>query len=181
MRNIYSMLAVAACVSAVVAFVSEASAQSTANITLTGGITPGTCSVADISEAMPPVSADRLPSGNRGVPDSYTPFVIGLRSCAGVKSAKLTFGSSADAHPVTTDTFNNKDGGGPANISIWIQRQAACSGSGGGIRPGGTITLAINNASSFDYPVCAQYWRVNADPVVSGVVSTTFTLDISYE
>lgn len=180
MRNV--ILPVLAVLGACMLLPKEVSAQSTARITLSGGITPGTCSVADINQPMPKVSADLLPS-TRGVPESYTPFNVSLRNCAGVKNAKVQFGFAADADSVSNDTFANKSATGPANISIWLQARPACgpTGDGNTILPSEVITMSVNNASTLDYPVCAQYWRSTSDPIISGDVTTTFQLTITYE
>ncbi len=156
-----------------------ASAQN--NVRLEGAIVAGTCSVSDVTEPMTKVPVELLPAVAGGVPQSYTPFVIALRNCAGVKTAKMTFGSTADRHDSVRDTFANKSADGARNVSIWIQARADCTRSGSGISPGHTRSANINSAESFDYPVCAQYWRSGVESVRSGDVSTTFTLSIAYE
>lgn len=151
------------------------------NVSLNGSVSPGTCTVNSPSHTMPTVGADAFPSiAGDGVAESYTPFVLELTACSGVKGARLTFGTAADAAPAPDATmFRNKLTTGAApNTGIWIQ-QGACSASGITVAPGGVLNRTFTGAHAES--LCAQYAKVGTGEVTAGDVGSTFTVTVDYE
>lgn len=151
------------------------------NIRLTGTVRPGTCTVNNPSHTMPPVGAEKFPAtAGGGVADSYTPFSLELTACSGVKGARLTFGTAADAAPAPdTNRFRNTLTTGAApNTGIWL-KSGACSETGTTVAPGSTLTRAFSGTHT--EALCAQYSKVGTGEVTAGDIASTFTVTVDYQ
>ncbi|KAB7628589.1 fimbrial protein [Stenotrophomonas rhizophila] len=151
------------------------------NVSLTGTVRPGTCTLNNPTHTMPPVSADKFPAtAGGGVADSYTPFSLALTACSGVKGARLTFGAAADAAPAPNATiFRNKLTTGAApNTGIWLQ-EGACSATGTTVAPGSTLARTFSGTHT--EALCAQYTKVGTGEVTAGDISSTFTVTVDYQ
>ncbi len=151
------------------------------NVSLTGTVRPGTCTVNNPTHSMPVVGADKFPTtAGGGVVDSYTPFSLELTACSGVKGARFTFGVAADAAPAPNATlFRNKLTAGAApNTGIWLQ-QGACSATGTTVAPGSSLTRTFTGSHTEN--LCAQYTKVGTGEVTAGDISSTFTVTVDYQ
>lgn len=150
-------------------------------INLNGKITAGTCVVNHPAVIWDEISAGDIKAHGR-VAESARLFDIELSGCAGVASAKFTFGSASDNDPGQTDTFRNTATSPAPHLTIWLQRAnaaGACPTSGSVQAPGSTHSMLITGPDQ-TLPMCATYWNKGNDDVTAGDVSATITVGVTY-
>jgi type 1 fimbria pilin len=178
MNKLHRNMALALCALAGL-MTQEAFAQSTATINLSGNVTAGTCSVANVDQDMPPVSANAFPAtGTGAAAGSQTSFDLRFTDCSGVAEATLIFGTTADAAPGQANTFANKANSPAPHTSIWL-RDDSCAGGAFTRQPGSTKTIAITGNTA-NVPLCAVYHKLNTGNPTQGAISTNFTVSVSY-
>lgn len=169
---------------AIVLWLSHASsAMADTELVLNGKVIAGTCVVSAQPVVWSDISAADIPVAEGRVETSAERFDIAMTGCAGVKSAKLTFGKAADQHPVHTDTFRNTSLNPAPHLSIWIQRAnpaGNCPTNGSTQGPGTTLTTLING-NDVTLPFCATYWNVDGEAVTAGEVYASMVVAIAYQ
>lgn len=166
---------------AALSFLAVATSKADTQINLNGKVKAGTCVVNNPAVIWDEISAGDIKAHGR-VATSAKVFELELNGCAGVASAKFTFGSTSDRDPGQTDTFRNTAANPAPNLTIWLQRAnavGACPGSGSTQAPGSTHTILITSADQ-TLPLCATYWNKGTDDVTAGDVNATITVGVAY-
>jgi type 1 fimbria pilin len=164
------------------------SAQSQAQISISGTVLPGTCDVRDINETLPTVAASDFPApGTAGANmfASQKSIQLQLRNCLGVTGADITFGTSADGDAVNSGIFRNIETGphAAAGFGLRFYHNSGCTGTTGGSGPGKTLTFDTNNANDVDVDLCVVYHTYPAAsgiPVKAGSFASQFVAIIAY-
>lgn len=151
-------------------------AQSSTTITVTGSVTPGTCSVAAVPVTIDPVRLDQLLLVSSGgeVTDSRKPFNIAFTGCSGVSNVDMRFTGTA----VATNFFANATGTGRAtNVAVQLNRVSGTTHTR--IIPGGTHSAAISGVGHTQNMSVALA-RPNATAPTVGTVQTQITVNLTY-
>lgn len=157
------------------------SAKADTQINLNGKVKAGTCVVNNPAVIWDEISAGDIKAHGRVTPSAKV-FELELNGCAGVASAKFTFGATSDQDPDQKDTFRNTAANPAPNLTIWLQRAnavGACPSSGSTQAPGSTHTILITSADQ-TLPLCATYWNKGNDDVTAGDVNATITVGVAY-
>jgi len=160
---------------ALLAVVPMAFAQSTADITITGTIRAGTCSVAAIpDQTLPEVSASEFPASGELIASQKT-FGLALTGCSGVTGASINFTGTAAVGDA--GRFRNTAASPAPGVGIYLYRTTPPAA---GIAPN-TATSVTFAGASYTLGLRASLWKLSAaTPVTMGAVGTTITANITY-
>ncbi|WP_049456305.1 fimbrial protein [Stenotrophomonas maltophilia] len=146
----------------------------TANITVTGKVLPGTCTMANVPVALADIDATDLKAGHE---NGLRPAALNFTGCVGVGSIELTFNGTDDAAQ-DGHWKNGATTGGATGVAV-----ALLDGTTGTafLKKAARKTIAVNGAATAKLDMRSGYYRKAGTPLVAGAVSTQITVTASYK
>ncbi len=146
----------------------------TANITVTGKVLPGTCTMANVPVALDDIDATDLKAGHD---NGLKPAVLNFTGCVGVRSIDLSFDGTDDAAQ-DGHWKNGAATGGATGVAV-----ALLDGTTGSVflKKDAKKTITVNGAATAKLDMRSGYYRKAGTPLVAGAVSTQISVTADYK
>lgn len=145
-----------------------------ANITVTGKVLPGTCTMGNVPVALADIDATDLKAGHD---NGLKPAVLNFTGCVGVGSIDLTFDGTDDAAQ-DGHWKNGASTGAATGVAV-----ALLDGTTGTafLKKAAKKTIPVNGAATAKLDMRSGYYRKAGTPLVAGAVSTQITVTADYK
>lgn len=146
----------------------------TANITVTGKVLPGTCTMAtSLPVALTDIDATALKDGHD---NNLKAATLDFTGCVGVGSIDLSFSGTADTAQ-DGHWMNLASTGAASGVAVALLDGSTTNY----LKNGSTKTITVNGAATAKLDMRSGYYRKAGTPLVAGAVNTRITVTAAYK
>ncbi|TDV29404.1 fimbrial protein [Stenotrophomonas sp. CC22-02] len=146
----------------------------TANITVTGKVLPGTCTMDDVTLTLDDIDATDLKAGHD---NGLKPATLNFTGCVGVGSIDLKFDGTSDAAQ-DGHWKNLETTGGATGVAVALLKGPTGPNY---FKNGDTENVAVNGAATAKLDMGVGYFRKTGTPLVAGAVRAEITVTADYK